>query len=146
MRDIGKSVGSSLAETVGQLFGHAQEQRPLPANLYESDDEFLAVFDAPGAEPLDVEVTYEANTIVVRVDRFREFYDGFEMTFPGRGLTLDGRLDLPEEASVDPDEASATLREDGTLHIHVPKVPATETDSENEESTNTGESDDETEV
>jgi HSP20 family molecular chaperone IbpA len=146
MRDIGKSVGSSVAEAVGQLFGRAQEQRPLPANLYESEDEFLAVFDAPGADPLDVQVTYEVNAIVVRVDRFREFYDGFEMTFPGRGLTLDGRLDFPKGASVNPDEASATLREDGTLYIHVPKAPAGHEDDESDESTGTGESDDESEA
>lgn len=122
IQDVGESLRSSLAETVGQLFGRAQEQRPLPADLYESDNEFLAIFDAPGAEPLDIQVTYDDSAIEVQVDRFREFYDGFEMAFPGRGLTLDGRVELPEDESVDPTEAAATLREDGTLHIRVPKV------------------------
>ncbi len=122
IRSLGESVGSTLFETVGRMFGRAQEQRPLPVDLYESDNEFLAVFDAPGAHPADVQVKYEDDAIVVRVDRFREFYDGFEMQFPGRGLTLDGRVVFPPEASVDPTEASATLKDDGTLHVRVPKV------------------------
>jgi HSP20 family molecular chaperone IbpA len=133
--DIGDSLRSSLTETVGQVFGRAQEQRALPADLYESDDEFLAIFDAPGAEPPDVQVSYNDNTIDVRVDRFREFYDGFEMEFPGRGLTLDGHVELPVGASVDPTKATATLRDDGTLHVRVPKV-----DTDTDESDDSAES------
>ncbi|SDJ77827.1 Molecular chaperone IbpA, HSP20 family [Halovenus aranensis] len=122
IQDLGESVGSSLFETVGRMFGRAQEQRPLPADLYESDDAFLAVFDAPGAHPADVQVKYEDDAIVVRVDRFRDFYDGFEMQFPGRGLTLDGRVAVPTDAEVDPDEASATLTDAGTLRVQLPKT------------------------
>ncbi|MFC7058909.1 Hsp20/alpha crystallin family protein [Halovenus salina] len=128
IQDIGESVGSSLFETVGRMFGRAQEQRPLPADLYESDDAFLAVFDAPGAHPADVQVKYEEDAVVVRVDRFRDFYDGFEMQFPGRGLTLDGRIELPSESDVEPAAASATLTDDGTLRVHVPKVSTKTTD------------------
>jgi len=113
-------LSGTVVETVGRLFGRAQEQRTLPVDLFESDDEFLAVFDAPGAFPADVQVRYEASAIVVRVDRFREFYDGFDMRFPGRGLTLDGRVSLPEP--VDAENARASLREDGTLHVRVPKA------------------------
>ncbi len=122
IRSLGESVGSTLFETVGRLFGRAQEQRPLPVDLYESDDAFLAVFDAPGAHPADVQVKYEDDAIVVRIDRFRDFYDGFEMQFPGRGLTLDGHVAFPPEATVDPTEANATLKDDGTLHVRVPKA------------------------
>jgi HSP20 family molecular chaperone IbpA len=43
------------------------------------------------------------------------------MRYPGRGLALDGSVTLPEDAVVDPDEATATLKKDGTLHVRVPK-------------------------
>ncbi|MFC7073435.1 Hsp20 family protein [Halovenus rubra] len=122
IQDIGSSVGSTVFETVGRVFGRAQEQRPLPADLYESDNAFLAVFDAPGAHPADVQVKYEDGAVVVRVDRFRDFYDGFEMQFPGRGLTLDGHVNVPSDASVEAVAASATLKDNGTLHVHVPKA------------------------
>jgi hypothetical protein len=44
------------------------------------------------------------------------------MRFPGRGLSLDGSAPLPAEASLDPDNATATLKENGTLQIEIPKV------------------------
>lgn len=127
IRDLGGSVGSRLFERVGRVFGRAQEQRPLPVDLYESDDAFLAIFDAPGAHPADVQVKYEGGAVVVRIDRFRDFYEGFEMQFPGRGLTLDGRVEFPGDAAVDPDEATATLMDNGTLHVRVPKADEGET-------------------
>ena len=131
MRGLGESVGSTVVETVGRVFGRAQEQRPLPADVFESDEEFLVLFDAPGAHSPDVQVKYEEDAVVVRIDRFRDFHDGFEMSFPGRGLTLDGRVELPTDTAVDPTRASATLRDDGTLSVRVPKV--SEEDAEADE-------------
>ena len=122
IKDVGESVGGAILETVGRAVGRAQEKRPLPVDLLESDDAFLAVFDAPGAQSTDIQVRFEENAILVRVDRFREFYDGYEMQFPGRGLSLDGRVELPEGATVDADAASATLKDNGTLHVRVPKA------------------------
>ncbi|PSP27618.1 molecular chaperone Hsp20 [Halobacteriales archaeon QH_2_65_14] len=132
IREVGDAVGSTVFEFLGRALGRTQEQRPLPVDLYESEAAFLAVFDAPGVAGHDVQVGYEDGAIVVRVDRFRDFYEGFEMQFPGRGLTLDGRVELPDDAAVDPTEASATLNDDGTLHVLVPKVesPAGEGDTD----------------
>jgi len=121
IRELGETIESAVLESVGRTVGRAQERRPLPVDLLENDDAFLAVFDAPGAMQSDVQVRYEAGEIVVRVDRFRRQYRGFEMRFPGRGLSLDGRVELPAEAAVDPDAAAATLTEDGTLHVQIPK-------------------------
>lgn len=122
IRQFGDTVGSTIFRTLGRAVGRAQERRPLPVDLLESDDAYLAVFDAPGALGTDVHVRYERGEVLVRVDRFREFYDGFEMQFPGRGLALDGRVTLPEDATVDPTSATATLKGDGTLHVRVPKA------------------------
>jgi HSP20 family protein len=122
IREIGEAIGDSVVESVGRAVGRTQEQRPLPADLLESEEAFLAVFDAPGVEQGDVQVRFESGEIHVRVDRFREFHEGFEMRFPGRGLSLDGSVALPEGASVEPSEATATLKESGTVHVRVPKA------------------------
>ena len=44
------------------------------------------------------------------------------MRLPGRGMSLGGRATLPEGAVVDPEGATATLTEHGTLRVELPKV------------------------
>ncbi|MFB6297039.1 MAG: Hsp20/alpha crystallin family protein [Salinirussus sp.] len=121
IREIGESIGNAVVESVGRAVSKAQERRPLPVDLLESEQAYLAVFDAPGAAASDVQVRFEEGDVVVRVDRFREFHEGFEMRFPGRGLALDGRVALPEGAAVDPSGATSTLKDNGTLQVRVPK-------------------------
>ena len=134
IKELGDTIGSRVLESIGRTVGRAQERRPLPVDLLESDDAYLAVFDAPGAAKSDVQVRYNDGAIVVRIDRFREFYEGFEMQFPGRGLSLDGRVDLPPEATVDPTRATATVKSDGTIHVRLPKVNEAGTGSDEPES------------
>jgi HSP20 family protein len=121
IRELGRSLGNTVMETVGRAASRVQERRPLPVDLLESEDAFLAVFDAPGATSSDVQVRFDDDAVEVRIDRFRDFYEGFEMLVPGRGLALDGRVTLPEDAAVEPDEADATLRRNGTLEVRIPK-------------------------
>lgn len=130
IREISSTVGNRVVGTLGRALGRTQERRPLPVDLLESDDEFLAIFDAPGAMSSDIQVKFEDGAILVKLDRFRDFRDGFEMLFPGRGLALNGRVELPENAAVDPSAATATLKENGTLHVAVPKIPEQSTESE----------------
>ena len=122
IRELGETIGNTVVESVGRAVGRAQEQRPLPADLLESDDAYLAVFDAPGVEGSDVQVRFEDNTVIVRLDRFRDFHEGYEMRFPGRGLALDGEVTLPGDAAVDPSGATATLKDNGTLQVQIPKL------------------------
>jgi HSP20 family molecular chaperone IbpA len=119
---VGKSLSSVVLENVGRAMSRAQERTPLPVDLLESEDAYLAVFDAPGATSSDVQVRFTDRTIEVRIDRFRDFYDDFEMLVPGRGLSLDGSVTLPEGASVDSEAATATLHDNGSLHVEIPKV------------------------
>ncbi|MFC7134128.1 MULTISPECIES: Hsp20/alpha crystallin family protein [Salinibaculum] len=121
IRELGEAIGDTVVESVGRAVGRTQEQRPLPADVLESDDAYLVVFDMPGVEGADVQVRYEDDTVEVRADRFRDFHEGFEMRFPGRGLSLDGHATLPDDAVVDPDAATATLKRNGTLQIRIPK-------------------------
>jgi len=121
LRELGEAVGQQVFEQVGRVSSRAQERRPLPVDLLESDDAYLAVFDAPGADREDVQIRLDENTLYVRIDRFRDFFEDAEMRLPGRGLALDGSVDLPEEASVDADGATATLTNAGTIQVRVPK-------------------------
>jgi HSP20 family molecular chaperone IbpA len=121
IREVGESVGRAVLSGIGRASSRVQERRPLPADLLESDDAYLVVFDAPGARAGDVDVRFEADTLTVRVDRFRDLHEDYEMRFPGRGLSLSGSVTLPESADVEAGGADATLAQDGTLEVLIPK-------------------------
>lgn len=121
VRRLGESAANAVLERVGRGVSKIQERKPLAHDLLESEDAYLVVFDAPGATSSDIEVRLLDGAVEVQVDRFREYYEGFEMRFPGRGLALDGRAELPADAAVEPDEATATLTDSGSLQIRIPK-------------------------
>lgn len=121
-KELGERVESAVLEGIGRSSARWQERSPLKVDLLESDEAFLAVFDAPGVRREDVEVRFDENTLFVRIDRFREFYDDYDMRLPGRGLSLDGSVDLPAEASVDARDADATVSKNGTLRVRIPKT------------------------
>lgn len=119
---FGRTLGKAVLRRLGRGISRLQEQRPVPADLLESETEYLLVFDAPGATASDVTVEYHDSVVEVRIDRFREFHEGYDVVFPGRGLELTGRKTLPPDADVDPDAARAEVRDDGTLRVTVPKA------------------------
>jgi HSP20 family molecular chaperone IbpA len=124
--EAGRSVIRRGLERVGRGWSKMQERRPLSVDLLESDDAYLVIFDAPGVTGEDVSVKFLDHTVEVRLDRFRDFYDGFEMVFPGRGLTLSGSAELPADAHVTPQGANATLTRNGTVEVEIPKDGAAE--------------------
>jgi HSP20 family molecular chaperone IbpA len=128
VREFAEDVGDAVFERLGRAASQMQEESPLPVDVLESDDEYLVVFDAPGATASDVQVNYVDGAVEVRVDRFREFREEFEMVFPGRGLKLDGRAELPPDAVVDADAACAELRDNGALYVFLPKDESAGTD------------------
>ena len=123
LTNYGREAINTVLERVGRGIGQVQERKPLDYDLLETDEEFLVVFDAPGATKEDIQVRFMDNELEVRIDRFREFFEGFEMRFPGRGLTLSGSARFPEDASVTAASANptATLTRSGTLQVRVPK-------------------------
>jgi len=121
LKELGESIAENALERVGRGVARVQERSPLPYDLLESDDAYLVVFDAPGVRHKDVQVRFADRELRVTIDRFRTFHEGFEMRFPGRGLSLDGAAPLPEGVAVDPENASATVTEAGTLQVRVPK-------------------------
>ncbi|QZY00015.1 Hsp20/alpha crystallin family protein [Halobaculum rubrum] len=122
LKDVGESAVNTVLDRVGRGVAAVQEKSPLAYDVLESADAFLVVFDAPGAERSDVQVRFNEGAVEVRIDRFRDFHEGFDMRFPGRGLALDGRAELPPGAAVEPEEATSTLTDHGTLRVRVPKA------------------------
>ncbi|WP_339104176.1 Hsp20/alpha crystallin family protein [Haloterrigena salinisoli] len=137
LSDLRKSVGSVLYRQVGRANGHVQNHRTLPVDVLENETAYQVVFDAPGAEPDDVQVRYLGGNVKIQIDRFRQYHEGYEMRFPGRGMELDGEAELPDDAIVDPDAGTATLTEAGTLRIDIPKDSAVDGDAT--DATETGE-------
>jgi HSP20 family molecular chaperone IbpA len=121
---IVREVGGAVLRRAGRATSRLRAATDAPVDLLESDDEYLIVADAPGATASDIGVRYHDGTVEIRVDRFRKHREGFEMRYPGRPLSVDTSVDLD---GVDPEGASATLRDDGTLYVRLPK--ATEGDA-----------------
>ena len=117
-------IGRGIYRHVGRANGLVQRTRPLSADVLENDVSYLVIFDTPGVGSEDLEVRYVTGRVRIRVDRFREFYDGFEMRFPGRSMELDGEIELPEDAVVDPEAATARVSDVGTVKIEIPKEDA----------------------
>jgi len=121
--EAGRSVPRRVLETVGRAVSRVHEESPLPADVLESDSEYRVVLDAPGATASDVSAQITDGVLEVRIDRFRPFNEGFEMVFPGRGLELDASVPLPE-GDLRPEAATASLSDQGTLVVTIPKAEA----------------------
>ena len=129
LETYGREALNTVLERVGRGVSQVQSRKPLSYDLLETDTEYLVVFDAPGATAEDVQVQFVDGELEVRIDRFRAFHKGFEMRFPGRGLTLSGTATLPDAASVTGSETTpdATLTQAGTLHVTSPKADTAHT-------------------
>lgn len=124
LSDLAGAVSGAIYRQIGRANGRVQRHRPLAVDVLENETSYLVVLDAPGAGADDVQVRYLEGTVRVQIDRFRQFHDGYEMRFPGRGMTLEGEADLPDDALVEPDAGTATLTEAGALRIEIPKRAA----------------------
>ncbi|EMA41802.1 Hsp20/alpha crystallin family protein [Halobiforma nitratireducens] len=139
-RTLVDSVGRFLYRQIGRANGRTQNHRSLPVDILEDETSYLVVFDAPGAEPDDVEVRYLEGNVKIRIERFRQFRDRFDMRFPGRGMELGGEAELPADAIVDPDSGTATLTETGTLSVEIPKDTSVPDGGDREDELAAGES------
>ncbi|AGB36521.1 Hsp20/alpha crystallin family protein [Natronococcus occultus] len=137
LSDFAGAVSAALYRQIGRANGRMQRHRPLAVDVLEDETSYLVVFDAPGAGPDDVQVRYLEGTVKVQLDRFRQFHDGYEMRFPGRGMELEGEAELPGDALVEPDAGMATLTESGALQIEIPKRSAVD-DVDIEDTTESG--------
>jgi len=129
LKNVTDSISNTLYRQVGRASSQVQKNRSLPVDILENETSYLVIFDAPGAEKEDIQVRYLGGTVKVRIDRFRAYHEGFEMRFPGRSMAIDGEAELPDDAVVSPDAATARLTDTGTLNIEIPKHGSLESDS-----------------
>ena len=100
----------------------------VEGDVYEESDSYEIEVDAPGVADADIQLRYVDTAIHIRMDRFRAARDGYELVIGSRPMRFEGKIMLPMDAGVDPEQASATLRANGTLRISLPKNRPAETD------------------
>ena len=90
LKDVGESAVNTVLDRVGRGVATVQEKSPLAYDLLESEDAYLVVFDAPGAERYFVQARFNEGAVEIRIDRFRAFHERLDMRFPGPARSLDG--------------------------------------------------------
>lgn len=100
---------------------HHHNQRTGDADILEADDHLLVIVDTPGAKANEVDLKFQDGRITVRVDRHEEPPEGATSRLQMRPRSSERTITLPETVSVDPDQATATLTDNGTLEIRLPK-------------------------
>jgi HSP20 family protein len=97
--------------------------RDLPdamfADLLESEDAYLLVFDVPGATADTVEATIEDGRLHIEARREKDLPAEFRYLREERSLFLDADLPLPPDASGA--DATGSVHK-GVLELRLPKV------------------------
>jgi HSP20 family molecular chaperone IbpA len=119
MLAAGRELLERGLERAGRGVSRVQEMGDIPTDLLESDDAYHLLVDAAGASPADVAVRAVGRTVTIEIDRFRSFDPDYVLRYPGRGMQLSTSIDLP--AAIDPEGAEATVNQQGTLSVHIPK-------------------------
>lgn len=88
------------------------------ADLLESDDAYLLVFDLPGVTDDTVDVRERDGLLHIEARRSKSTPDQFEYREENRSLFLDATLPLPPDASGS--DATAAIS-NGVLEVEVPK-------------------------
>lgn len=108
---------SGLREAVANL------PETVFADLLESDDAYLLVFDLPGATEDTVDIRERDGVLHIEARRSKSVPAEFEYRDENRSLFLDATLPLPPDASGA--DASAAIA-NGVLEVEVPKQHAVE--------------------
>ena len=92
---------------------------PMPMDAYRSGDEYVVVFDLPGASPDSIDLDVERNVLTVKAERRPVAVDeGVEMQVAERPLGVFSRqLFLGD--TLDTDRISASY-ENGVLTVRIP--------------------------
>ena len=118
------ALGNRASHVAGRVQSKLHESTELSVDVLDGEDTYRVVFDAPGASLDDVQVAYLDGAVRIEIERTRPTHDEFQLRFPGRPMTLVGESPLPDDASVDPEAATAILSDAGTITVEVPKVDA----------------------
>jgi HSP20 family protein len=104
----------------GSLSAEPATRRGLAANLFETEDGYVAEFPLPGVKPEDLEVTVRENTLTLHAKRnwqapehARAIWSGFTKAEWRHSFSLPGEVDA--------ERVNATL-EHGVLRLQLPKA------------------------
>jgi HSP20 family protein len=118
-------MGRVFDETWTPTIWH-ERGRPIPVDLYETDDAVVAKAALPGVDPEDVEISVNDDLLTIKGEtkhkekEEREHFLRRELSYGAFGRTL------PLPASVDAEKATAEY-EGGVLTITLPKVQGSRT-------------------
>ncbi|RRJ30887.1 Hsp20/alpha crystallin family protein [Halocatena pleomorpha] len=121
LRRFGEHIERTVLGGVGRATSQLHERTPLSVDLLESEESYLAEFDAPGVAAEDIDIRLVGTELQVKLHRTRDLDESIDLLLRGRALRRSGSVTLPS-ASVDAGAASATLTSSGTLRIRVPKT------------------------
>ena len=124
---------SAMRRVMGRVFDETwtptiwhERTRPIPVDLYETDDAVVAKAALPGVDPEDVEISVNDDLLTIKGEtkheekEEREHFLRRELSYGAFGRTL------PLPASVDAEKATAEY-EGGVLTITLPKVQGSRT-------------------
>ncbi len=124
---------SAMRRVMGRVFDESwtptiwhERARPIPVDLYETDDSVVAKAALPGVDPEDVEISVNDDLLTIKGEtkhEEKEEHEHFlrrELSYGAFGRTL------PLPASVDTEKATAEY-EGGVLTITLPKVQGSRT-------------------
>ena len=124
---------SAMRRVMGRVFDETwtptiwhERTRPIPVDLYETDDSVVAKAALPGVDPEDVEISVNDDLLTIKGEtkheekEEREHFLRRELSYGAFGRTL------PLPASVDAEKATAEY-EGGVLTITLPKVQGSRT-------------------
>lgn len=94
------------------------------ADLLESDESYLLVFDLPGVDEDGLEVTIRGTRLTIEALREKDVPEEFWFREEERALFLDVDVPLPQDAAGE--QATAAL-DAGVLEVTIPKASRSET-------------------
>lgn len=94
------------------------------ADLLESDDSYLLVFDLPGVSEDGLDLTVRGNRLTIEALREKAVPEDFWFREEERAIFLDAEVPLPPDAAGN--QATARL-ESGVLEVTLPKASRSET-------------------
>lgn len=121
IRDGYSRLKLGIFERITETTSRLRESTPIANDIIEKPEKYVVVFDAPGAKREDIQVTYKGGRVLLRITRDQEEYPDHYHRYSGRRAVLEGEASLPADANVDPDVATATLQENGSLTVSLPK-------------------------
>ncbi len=109
-----------LLGPLARMQAYRQRHHGLQADIIRLGSAYRIVVDAPGADPDATTIEYVDDGLDITIVRSRSLPAEYKRRLDGRADRIEGHITLPAAVTVDPDTASATITDRGTLEITLP--------------------------